>query len=95
MEIKQQQTDDRGEFYVEKDGKKLAVMMYKLPSSDRIIVEHTEVDESLRGQKVGAQLVQAAVDFARSHHLKIKPSCTYAAAVLKRMPEYADVLVQD
>ncbi len=36
-----------------------------------MIIEHTEVDESLEGKGVGKQLVHTAVEYARTHNIKI------------------------
>ena len=79
-------------FYVEVDGRVLAEMVYTMASPEKMIIEHTEVDDELRGRNVGAQLVHTAVEFARTHNIKIIPLCPFANAVFKKKPEYADVL---
>jgi predicted GNAT family acetyltransferase len=58
----------------------------------QMMIEHTEVDEELRGGNLGYELVQKAVDFARSHHYTIIPLCQFARAVLEKKPEFRDVL---
>ena len=58
----------------------------------QITIDHTEVDEKLRGQGVGEDLVKAAVDFARESGLKIKLICPYARKVFEKNPDYGDVL---
>ena len=62
------------------------------PSPDKMIIEHTEVSDELKGQNVGYQLVHTAVEYARTHNIKIVPLCPFANAVFKKKPEYADVL---
>ncbi len=58
-----------------------------------MIINHTEVDDSLKGKNVGYQLVNAAAGFARLNHLKNFPLCPFANAVMKKKKaEYADVL---
>jgi uncharacterized protein len=57
-----------------------------------MIIEHTEVSDELRGQNIGYELVHTGVEYARTHHLKIIPLCTFANAVFKKKPEYKDVL---
>ena len=47
---------------------KKAEMTYTWAGKDRIIIDHTEVDDDLRGQGVGLQMVEAAVSFAREKH---------------------------
>ncbi len=92
MLIQHKHSGTKGMFFVQQDGNILAEMVYTMPSSDKMIIEHTEVGEELRGQNVGYLLVQTAVDYARTHQLKIIPLCPYANSVFKKKPEFADVL---
>ena len=94
MVIKNKKVGTKGMFYVNSDEKILAEMVYTMPSPDKMIIEHTEVSEELKGQNVGLQLVKTAVDFARAHNIKIIPLCPFANSVFKRKPELADVLAQ-
>lgn len=93
MEIKHEQTESKGVFYVEEEGKRLAELEYSIANNNLMIISHTEVDEILKGKNVGNQLVNAAADFARTNHYKILPLCPFANAVMKkRKAEFADVL---
>ena len=92
MLVKHKQVDNKGMFFVEVDDNILAEMVYTLPSSDKMIVEHTEVSDELRGQNVGYLLVETAVEYARTHRLKIIPLCPFTNSVFKKKPEYPDVL---
>ncbi len=94
MQIQQKQVGHKGKFYVEIDGKELAEMVYSTPSPDKMIIEHTEVDDELRGKNVGFQLVNHAVEYARTNNVKIIPLCTFAKSVFDRKPELRDVLSQ-
>ncbi|MCA0132638.1 GNAT family N-acetyltransferase [Winogradskyella alexanderae] len=91
MTIKQHEDNNKGEFYLEADGNKLASMTYSYAGDDKIIIDHTEVDESLKGQGVGYKLVEASVDFAREKGLKIMPLCPFANAVFNKKKEYNDL----
>ncbi len=91
MEIKQNDSDKKGEFFHEVEGKKLGLMTYSHAGEDKIIIDHTEVDASLKGQGVGYKLVEAAVNYARKNNLKIMPLCPFANAVFKKRSEYNDV----
>lgn len=92
MLIQNKQVKGKGMFFVEMDGNILAEMVYSMPSPNKMIIEHTEVSDELRGKKVGDQLVHTAVEYARANNIKIVPLCTFASAVFKKKPEYADVL---
>ena len=91
MEI-QHQRGNKGMFYVGEITDPLAVMTYSLPSAHQMVIEHTEVNKALRGQNVGYQLVESAVEFARANQLKITPVCPFAASVFRKKKEFADVL---
>ena len=94
MEIQNKKAGAKGMFYVENDKTTLAKMVYTMPSPDKMIIEHTEVSEELKGQNVGFLLVKAAVEFAREQNIKIIPLCPFANSVFKRKPEFADVLAK-
>lgn len=67
-------------------------MTYSHAGSDKIIIDHTEVDESLKGQGIGYKLVEAAVSYARINNLKILPLCPFANSVFNKKAEYNDVI---
>lgn len=93
MEIQHSDDGKKGRFYVEIDGEKLAEMTYVWSSETKFIIDHTEVDDKLRGKNVGKQLVHAAVEFAREKNSKILPLCPFAKAIFNKIDEYKDVLV--
>ena len=92
MNIKQEDNGKKGKFFVELDGKQEEEMTYTYAGSDKIIIDHTEVSEKLKGQGVGYKLVEAAVEFMRDKGLKVIPLCPFAAAVFKKKHEYSDRL---
>ena len=92
MLIQHKKVGNKGLFYVESNGNIMAEMVYTMSSPEKMIIEHTEVSEELKGQNVGYQLVHTAVEYARTHNIKIIPLCPFAHAVFKKKPEYADVL---
>ena len=69
-----------------------AEMLYSKPSEDTILIEHTEVDEVLRGKNIGFELVHAAVEYARHHRLKVMVTCSFAQKVFDKKPDWKDVL---
>jgi predicted GNAT family acetyltransferase len=84
-------TDHKGAFVMELDGKRLAEMTYTVAGS-RVIIDHTTVDDALRGTGAGKKLVEAAVQWARAENVKLLPLCPYAKSVFDKTPAYADVL---
>jgi len=92
MEIKHIENDSRGAFIIRGEDKaRVAEMTYSKAGETGIIIDHTEVDESLRGQKVGDQLLAEAVKFAREKGLKVFATCPFALRKLQSNEEYADV----
>lgn len=92
MHVQHKQVGAKGMFFVQREGNILAEMVYTMPSTDKMIIEHTEVSDELKGQNAGYQLVNTAVNYARTLNLKIIPLCPFASSVFKKKPEFADVL---
>lgn len=91
MDIKRIEKNGRGAFIVKEGNDRLAEMTYVNVGNTGFIIDHTAVDDSLRGQKVGDKLVAAAVEHARENGLKIFATCPFALKVLGSTPEYGDV----
>lgn len=81
----------RGEFFIERDGARVAEMTYQRTGEATILVDHTEVDVSLRGGGVARQLLDAAVAWARQNHIKISAGCSYVVAQFARDKSLRDV----
>jgi predicted GNAT family acetyltransferase len=58
-----------------------------------LAIDHTIVPAAIGGRGIAGHLVQAAVDFAQAQGLKIDPRCEYAAAWMRRHPQYARLQV--
>ena len=93
FEIQHERSGHRGAFVVRKDGERLAEMTYTVAGS-RIIIDHTDVDDRLRGTGMGRKLVHAAVEWARAENARLMPLCPFAKSVFDKTPEYSDVLAQ-
>ncbi|HEX8460849.1 MAG TPA: GNAT family N-acetyltransferase [Segetibacter sp.] len=91
MIIKQTEDGNKGMFYVKENEEVVAEMTYR-KEGNNLVIDHTEVDESLRGKNVGYQLVNRGVEYARESNLKIVPLCAFAKSVIEKTPEFQDVL---
>ena len=92
MKIEHNIEENKGVFYINQDNSRVAEMTYSQAGSDKIIIDHTEVNDSLQGQGIGYKLVEEAVNYARDKQIKILPLCPFAAAVFKKRDDYKDVL---
>ena len=92
MKIQHQLDGRKGSFFVEEGAKRFAEMVYVMAGQKKMIIEHTEVDESLKGQGVGAKLLEYLVDYVRKEEIKVLPLCPFAKATFKKRPDLQDVL---
>jgi uncharacterized protein len=94
MKIKRQEHGRKGAFFIEENDEWIAEMTYFREGVRKIVIDHTAVAKSLRGKGVAKALVDAAVKFARSKNLLIKPVCPFAKKVLESSEDYEDVLTR-
>jgi uncharacterized protein len=92
MNVKHQESSTKGSFFIEEDGERLAEMTYSKGGADLIIIDHTQVDDKLRGKGAGKQMVTSAVEYARKNNIKILPLCPFAKSVFDKVSEFTDVL---
>ncbi|HTO16798.1 MAG TPA: GNAT family N-acetyltransferase [Edaphocola sp.] len=69
-------------------------MTYSIPSSDFIIIDHTEVNPAFKGREVGKHLLYKVVEMAREKKLKILPLCPFANKMFQKLTDIQDVLKQ-
>ena len=83
----------RGRFVLVDDtGNRLGFMSFSRAREDLIIIDHTEVDESLRGKQGGRRLFEEMVSWARETSTKVTSVCPFATSMFDRTPEAQDVL---
>ena len=92
MQVQNKNDGKRGAFFIEDNGKEVALMHYIFSGPEKFIIDHTEVDEAYEGKGLGKQLVRAGVEYAREHKMKILPYCPFAKKIFELTPEFGDVL---
>ena len=65
MTVQHDKGEHKGVFYIEVGETREAHMTYSWAGTDKIIIDHTEVNDSLRGKGAGKKLVAVSVEFAR------------------------------
>lgn len=91
IEIQHQEDSGRGAFVVERDDIRLAEMTYARVTPQLVIIDHTLVDERLRGLGVARKLLDAAVAWARATGTKLAATCPYAKAQFEKDASIRDV----
>ncbi len=92
MQIIHKSSDHKGSFDAVVDNETPGTMTYTWAGTDRIIIDHTEVSEALKGQGAGKKMLEQAVLFAREKKIRIIPLCPFAKATFQKTPEWHDVL---
>jgi predicted GNAT family acetyltransferase len=85
---------DVNTFYVGEQNNKEAEIHYVPTGKEKIIVDHTFVSDSLRGQGIGVALVKRIVEYAREEGKLIIPLCPFAKSQIERNEEYHDILAK-
>lgn len=91
-EVQLEVNDKNGFFYIAIDGKTEAKMTFVFAGSDKIIIDHTEVNEGNNGKGFGKMMVEKVVEFAREKNIKIIPLCPFTKKVFDKTPAFQDVL---
>lgn len=82
-------------FYIGENEKAAVAEITYIPKGENeYIVNHTFVDESMRGQGVGLLLIDKMVELARQENRKIIPRCSFVSVMMNRMEKYKDVLAE-
>lgn len=92
MEIQLLEDGAKGRFAAMDGGTEAGHITYSKAGDTLLILDHTEVMDSHRGQGVGKLIVMHIVEFARKEGLRILPLCPFAKSVFERTAEIRDVL---
>ena len=88
-------TTERNRIYCAQGGRTLAEVTFPETEPGVVVIDHTWVDGSLRGQGAAGRLMQAVVDALRADGRKAQATCSYARGWFAKHPEAADVMAPD
>jgi predicted GNAT family acetyltransferase len=91
-EFKHFKNGTKGHFSAYVGDKEAGKISYFYIGENRIIIDHTEVNNSYHGLNIGKKLVMQIVEFARENKLIVLPLCPFAKSVFERTKEIRDVL---
>lgn len=80
-----------GTFFIERDGARVAEMTYRRIGESRVRIDHTWVDQGLRGKGVARKLLEALVLWARGTGTRVGATCSYAVMQFARDSSISDV----
>jgi uncharacterized protein len=66
-----------------------------LQDGKNFVITHVGVHPELRGLGVAGRIVEVSLEYAKENSLRVIPMCSYAAAFMRRHPEYAELMDQD
>ena len=91
LEIVHNPGESRFETWVDGNLSKLDYIL----DGKNFVITHVGVHPALRGQGLAGRLVEASLEYARDKELRVIPMCSYAAAFMRRHPEYAELMNQE
>jgi predicted GNAT family acetyltransferase len=93
LQVEVDEDPPRGRFkLLDSNGQQLGQMTFSRARDDLVIIDHTEIDDSLRGKGGGLHLFNGMVDWARNTGTKILSTCPFANSMFDRHPASRDVL---
>lgn len=92
MDIQFEESETKGRAFYKESGQVLAELTFSKAGTRLLIIDHTEVDESLKGKGVGRQLLNKVIEIVRERGIKILPLCPFAKSVFQKDESIGDVL---
>lgn len=84
--------DEEGRYELWLDGEVVGVTLIR-PRGDGVVVfPHTEISEDHRGEGLGSQLIQGALDDVRARGERIVAECQAVARFVDGNPDYGDLV---
>jgi predicted GNAT family acetyltransferase len=89
----EEEDPSRGRLVLRDDAEReLGEMRYRREQEDLVVIEHTEVDSSLRGKNGGRRFFEGMVAWARESGTRIRSECPFTTRMFERDPSSRDVL---
>jgi predicted GNAT family acetyltransferase len=79
---------------IDRAGNEVGHMRFRREGKKLIVIVHTEVDSSLRGQQGGRRIFERMVEWARKTGTRVRSECPFTNAMFARTPSARDVLAE-
>jgi predicted GNAT family acetyltransferase len=83
---------DRQRFVADLGTSREAVLEYRVAANGVLDYHHTFVPPESRGHGTASRLVTFALDHAREHGRRVRPSCPFVARFIAAHPGYRDLI---
>lgn len=90
MQTQVRNAEERSRYELLIDGEVVGVADYQI-DGDTVIMPHTEIEASRRGQGLGETLVRAALDDIRTTGRRVVPRCWFVRDFIEANADYADL----
>lgn len=77
---------------LDESNRELGEMLFRREGESIVVIEHTEVDSSLRGKNGGRRFFEGMVGWARETGTQIRSECPFTTKMFEREPSSRDVL---
>ena len=84
IKIQQEEYGSKGEFVIYENDQRAGEMTYTYAGDDKIIIDHTGVEEQYNGRGFGKDLFNKVIEFARNKSLKVIPLCPFAKKLFEK-----------
>lgn len=91
MKVKHISQDNKGAFIAYIDDQQAGMMTYSVAGEDKIIADHTEVEDNFRKRGVGEELFKALIEHVKTNNIKVIPLCPFVKSPLNT--ELTDVII--
>jgi len=91
LEVTHNEADRRFETWIEGHLSKLDYIQ----DGKNFVIAHVGVYPEYRNHGIAAKIVQTALEYAKQNSLRVIPMCSYAAAYIRRNPQYAELTHQE
>lgn len=92
MNIVKEDQENKGVYKAMDDERVAGAITFSKAGENRIILDHTEVDDAYKGQGVGKIILLEIIEEARKSETKILPLCPFTKAFFDKNVDYRDVL---
>ena len=83
--------DRRSRHEISVDGRMVGFADYR-DDGDTVVFPHTEIEQAMRNQGLGAELVRHALDDVRARGGTVVATCWYVAEFIDQHADYADLV---